>query len=183
MCYFVTVGVPEARREAVEDLAKGREGFAVHVVRNRFLIEQFAPGNVLFYVTHGGCSCDLVAEPTGISDAEEEARQRERYRRKGWSEAKIARALESRGEKKRHARPDDPRPRFVDAIRQWVVSIGQVRLLAHSYSGSVDDEQLERFGQTTVTLAEFLRDEGTFPADTLVDIVRGEGGEAAGASR
>lgn len=59
MCSFLTVAVDEKRASALEaalvalQLGVGRE-VNPHVAR------LFMPGDVLFMVTHGACSCDLV---------------------------------------------------------------------------------------------------------------------------
>ncbi len=73
MCSFLTVGVEGARASALEAalvalrLEVGRE-VNPHVAR------LFVPGDVLFLVTHGDCSCDLV--PLKVDSPREEKRRR-----------------------------------------------------------------------------------------------------------
>ena len=73
MCSFLTVGVERQRAAALEaslvalKLEVGRE-VNPHVAR------LFVPGDVLFMVTHGDCSCDLV--PLKADSPREEKRRR-----------------------------------------------------------------------------------------------------------
>ena len=73
MCSFLTVGVEGARASALEAalaalrLEVGRE-VNPHVAR------LFVTGDVLFMVTHGNCSCDLV--PLKANSPREEKRRR-----------------------------------------------------------------------------------------------------------
>ena len=73
MCSFLTVGVDGKRAAALEAalvalrLEVGRE-VNPHVAR------LFVPGDVLFMVTHGDCSCDLV--PLKADSPRDEKRRR-----------------------------------------------------------------------------------------------------------
>lgn len=73
MCSFLTVGVDAKRATALEAalvalrLEVGRE-VNPHVAR------LFMPGDALFMVTHGDCSCDLV--PLKADSPREEKRRR-----------------------------------------------------------------------------------------------------------
>lgn len=73
MCSFLTVGVETKRANTLEaalvalKLEVGREV-------NPHVAGLFVPGDVLFMVTHGDCSCDLV--PLKTDSPREEKRRR-----------------------------------------------------------------------------------------------------------
>ena len=97
--------------------------------------------------------------------------ERRRYRRKGWSPSKIERAIEAK--RAAHERP--PRQRelaesFVEAIRHLASSGARVTLLAHMFSGTLD-EAFETSGTERIPLGSFLEKGGEFPEDTLVTLV------------
>src|SRR5688572_20722965 len=115
MCWFVTLGVSPAGAAALEVIGHSRSGLHVRKSSNPHVARIFGDADIRFDVTHGGCSCDFYAavpEP----DPNHIERARARYRRKGWSEAKIARALEASAPAKTATvgrnRDGGPRPRF-----------------------------------------------------------------------
>jgi hypothetical protein len=136
-------------------------------------VRLFPPSDVVFFLTHGGCSCDLYSEPVETTAEEDEAADRARYRRKGWSQSKIDRAIEAKA--KPHAGPHEDRQRFCDAISLVVQRLGRVRLLAHQYEGRIDTEDVGPADSLRMALALFARQRGAFPLDTLVEVVRDAG--------
>ena len=180
MCWFVTMGVTSAGAVALEELARARDGLAVRKSSNPHIARLFSANDVWFEVTHGGCSCDLYASPRE-PDTGEPGRAHERYRRKGWSEAKIARALEASATSKSarigRNREIGPEGVFREAVGRQVREFGGVRLFAHLYNGSQDDEVVTCTARRRISLKTFL--ESGFPPDELVEIVdRSESGEA-----
>lgn len=172
MCWFVTMGVTSAGAVALEELAHARDGLAVRKSSNPHIARLFSTTDVRFEVTYGGCSCDLYASPRAPDPSERE-RAHERYRRKGWSEAKIARALEASATAKsaRIGRNCEIEPErvFRDAIGRQVREFGGVRVFAHLYNGSQDDEVVTCTARRRIRLKTFL--ESCFPPDELVEIV------------
>jgi hypothetical protein len=172
MCWFVTIGVTSAGAAALEELVRARGGLGVSKSSNPHLARIFDADDILFEVTHGGCSCDLYTFPRE-SDPVEHERARARYRRKGWSEAKIARALEASDTAKSAGvarnREIGPERAFRDAISNQVRGFGGVRIFAHMYNASQDEEQVTCIGRQRITLNAFL--ESGFPSDELVEIV------------
>jgi hypothetical protein len=165
MCYFVTIGVPTEHRQPVEALQKGR--FRVDPAPNPSVARLFPPDDALFTLTYGGCSCDLYAEPSSATGEEDQAATRARYQRQGWSEAKIARALQSQ----RRPRTDH-RAKFCETISTLVTAIGHIRLFAHSYSGDIDTENVGTAAHVTIGLNDFVQQQGAFQVDTVVELVR-----------
>jgi hypothetical protein len=181
MCYFVTIGVAGKDGLLVEGLGSGREGFGIGRFSNPSVVRLFPPTDVLFTITHGGCSCDIYAAPLARNTDEDEAADRERYRRKGWSEAKISRALEAKRSRAGRAQAHECRERFQAAISDLVRKIGHVRLLAHMYSGRIDDEEVVSHARMTIPLSEFEHQGGAFASDSIVEVVHRAGQQAVAA--
>ena len=172
MCWFVTVGVTPAGVEAIERLGSRRGALHVQTSSNAHVARIFGDGAVMFEVTtESGCSCDLYLGDE--ADRGWDKRARARHRRRGWSEAKIARAIEASRTAKVAAagRDRESRPRrvFHDAVREHVRTFGRIRVFAHFYRGSPDDERVACMARRRLALATFL--ESGFPPDELIEIV------------
>lgn len=171
MCYFVTIGVPERHRQRLAAVAREHTLLDVSASANPSVARQFPAGDALCTVTQGGCSCRLYADAGTKTDAEQEAARRAQYRRRGWSEAKISRALES--SRRSRAAPDvDARAVFRELVAAIVDTTGHVRLFAHLYAHGVDTEDVGPAARLTLALREFERREGAFAADAVVEVVR-----------
>jgi hypothetical protein len=129
------------------------------------LVAQFPPKWAAFTVTDpsGHCSCDLFRSQ---SQGFDEERERERYRAKGWSEAKIARAVAGRRPKR--TRYDH----FVELLTQLVQSCGQIAICTVDGHG-VD---VPVFPRTALGLHEYLAGNGKYPHSTVVSIRASHGG-------
>src|SRR5262245_32048356 len=140
MCWFVTMGVTSAGAAALEELGRARGELDVSKSSNPHLARIFDADDVRFEITHGGCSCDLYTAPP---ERDPDEHERARYRRKGWSEAKIARALEARETAKSAGvglnHQIGPEFAFRDAISNQVREFGGVRIFAHMYNASQDE--------------------------------------------
>jgi hypothetical protein len=174
MCWFVTLGASPAGAAALDDLGRARGGLNVRKSSNPDVARIFGDADVTVDVTYGGCSCAFyTAVPETRPDHVERARSR--YRRKGWSEAKIARALEASETAKSAAigrnRDIGPEAAFRDAVGRQVREFGSVRVFAHLYNGAQDEEKVVSAGRQRITLNAFL--ESGFPPDQLVEIVEG----------
>ena len=73
MCSFLTVGVEAARSGALETALRAQNLGASREV-NPHVVPLFPAGDVLFLVTRGDCSCDLV--PLKADSPREEKRRR-----------------------------------------------------------------------------------------------------------
>jgi len=91
-----------------------------------------------FDVTQQGCSCALQAP----GSRHDEAELRRRYMHKGWSAAKIDRAIASVSRSRAHA-PRPARERFLDALAALCRSGATVRLVSHAYTDRFDQEAFE----------------------------------------
>jgi len=119
-------------------------------------------------VTDGGCSCSIYRGPLDRSTQNEHAHWRRRYQRKGWSAAKIERALESKREDRQRRR--DAAAEFCGAVEHIIKSGGVVAVLAHGFQGRFAEEQVRILSHTAITLIEYLAGEGRLPEDTVVTV-------------
>lgn len=84
MCYFVAVGFPPAKVEAVQEMI-GYELRPAPQLQDAFRDRQSA-----FVVNTGVCACDRFKEPIEIEDIE---RMRRHGHKRGWSATKIERVI------------------------------------------------------------------------------------------
>src|SRR5215213_1542275 len=92
MCFFLTVAVPSQHAERIGE-AFGR-GFQTHPTANASVTAALPAGYAARLVTSGMCSCDLYARPRTADAPDPATHLRRKYEKRGWSEAKIKRALE-----------------------------------------------------------------------------------------
>ncbi len=90
MCLFVTVG----STATLEDLQEAFDPpeLQLEPANNPSVKSLLPPGLATFYVTRGGCSCDLM--PVRVGKPRDPIKMRERLKKKGWSKNKIDRAVE-----------------------------------------------------------------------------------------
>jgi hypothetical protein len=141
MCDFLTLGLP---RSAVA-LARQQfgRGFALPPTANPDILRELPCSYGAVLVTSGMCSCNLDTRPghSWPPQPSEDA-VRAKYRARGWSEAKIDRAVQA-------ARGRAPRQSFSGLrpdVASGVVRLAQggvsVALVVHEYSGLVETERL-----------------------------------------
>ena len=177
MCYFVTVGVREAGVLILDAEKRRRDRrFGVSPVKNPHVTAIFPPADKLFWITHGGCSCDLyLARKRGDPEEATVEKERTRYRNKGWSEAKISRALKAKHATRtpvpRGQREDTPTEKLSDLLSRLAGVAGGVRIFAHEYSGAVDEEVVT--GQQGKPLSVRCIAEGRLSEDLVVDLIEG----------
>src|SRR3954470_11273974 len=94
MCYFVTVAVPVEQAAALEKSIP--RGLALHPVAPGSILRVLPAGYRAYVLTSGMCSCELFRAPEPPANEgrrESAARLRRKYAKRGWSDAKAARAL------------------------------------------------------------------------------------------
>jgi len=164
MCYFVFVGLPEAQQPMlVERLTKA--GFEVRGTSNSAVRAAFPKNDVVSVITRGGCSCDIWGEPAPAFD---EHAERAKYQKKNWSPAKIERAILGK-------RPLE-RPVFAsfrDCFVQVLHDSGAARLLAHSFSGDAETEDVTVRGSRPLSLDQYLQDGGAYESDVVHHVQAG----------
>ncbi|HLY57674.1 MAG TPA: hypothetical protein VKS60_19070 [Stellaceae bacterium] len=167
MCYFVTIGVGAA----TEVILTRSSGLTIRPAVNPCLTRLFPPGDRLYWVTHGWCACDIVyGERRHGEDPEAD---RAKFRARGWSEAKVARAVAAKHRERPHVPRDQreatPRDSLMDLLAALSVCPGGVRIFAHMYKGAQDEERVT--GQTGGAMCiDDLKEATDFPVDAVVAI-------------
>lgn len=144
MCRFITATLPIAADVAALDAIARRHGRQFMPMANASIGRQIGPDLRYFLTTLGHCDCDTPLgrlAPQRLRHQADPAEVAQRMRRKGWSEAKIARAQAQQQAKCE----SDGTARA--ALAAWVALIGEVLaydghtrigLLLHDYHGALD---------------------------------------------
>ena len=166
MCWMLYVGVSSYRGDAVQPFRK--YGFGTALASNPTCA--FLPGALRLEVTAGWCSCGIYAGARKAKPGNLD-HQRRKYEKKGWSAAKIERALASatRTHTTPQINPRDHAAQFADAIKTLVEGNGKVTLLAHFFDGAFT-EPFEISGSTRTSLEDYVTGGNSFPHDSLVSI-------------
>jgi hypothetical protein len=165
MCYALFVGVRGHPGDpAAVFIARG---YTVEVSGNPTCAQLEIPE--VLAVSDGHCACWLYI-PTQRYVGEDTQLMRSRYRRKGWPDGKVERAVKARcvADEKRAARRAD-RNQFLSMIEELIKAGAEVSLLAHFFDGSFD-EPFPVHTQRRLLLVEFLSNGGTFQEDELTVI-------------
>ena len=170
MCYLVTIGTREDR-EGVGALLGLDFPLSLRPSNNPSLRSAFPPADQLFEVTYGFCSCDLIKQHNTRSLEDRRANLRAQYERKGWSKAKIARALADW--ETAHARQlekrIEPARHLIKLLQTLAARPGGVRAVVHLYSGRFDSEEIQSVGATSLPVERL--EFGILAEDTLINVV------------
>lgn len=165
MCVVITVGVAGFRGDHTAPFRA--YGFTTKPASNP-TTAAMPRDAVCIDVTAAGCSCAFYGGDTPEKSDPDAVRRR--YARKGWSKAKIDRAVAS----SRSTRPATPRVdlhgQFCAAIETLAKQGARVTLLAHMFSGSFD-EPFEIAGTTELPLAHYVESGNQFPEDMVVSLI------------
>ena len=146
MCHYITLIVPTGDVAAVRAVME-RHGRVAGPIDNPSVRKVLRDGEHQYVTTRGHCDCGTVLAPRqDTPEAFEEAlaRQEARMRRKGWSDSKIARAIEDR--RKADAKPGGGGP---DSFELWSAALRELRvdrklpyvgLFIRFYSGAIATE-------------------------------------------
>jgi len=149
MCHFITLVAPTDDVAALQAVMK-RHGRGATPVDNASIRKVLGDADRQFLTTRNHCDCGtvLACGPEDPDAAEEGfAKEAERLKRKGWSTAKIARAME--GRRKAEARPDDRAPDSIDLWAAVLRDLGETLKLPHAglvvrlYSGAIEAETFD----------------------------------------
>ncbi|MCJ8159556.1 hypothetical protein [Sphingomonas sp. LaA6.9] len=146
MCHFVTLIAPTDDVAAVRAVME-RHGRAADPIDNPSIRKVLRDSERQYLTTRGHCDCGTVLAPrhdTPEAFEEKLAKEAARMRRKGWSGAKIARAIEDR--RKADAKPGGGGS---DSLELWIAALHDLRdelklpyagLFVRFYSGAIDTE-------------------------------------------
>jgi hypothetical protein len=141
MCYFITLAVPQKCAQFVSEAT--RRGLSVWPWTDRGLLRTLPDEYATFFITSGQCSCDLYAPQRSEQVVTRDEHLRRAYAKRGWSEAKIERAVvQSRANKKQLPQFVGYRADVVDLVIAIVASTSTAALLVHMYSGRQSDERI-----------------------------------------
>jgi hypothetical protein len=163
MCFFITGTLPPGGDEgAVRGVAK-RFGRAWEPYPGARMARMLRLGETYYLTSPGGCDCEtslgLVARSRIRDDRDADV---SRYIRRGWSAAKIERALQNRNsasaqrlEALRHAGEKDAK-RWLGFLQAAIGSrlTASLGLLLHFYDGGIEEAAFE-FSRETVSLSNF----------------------------
>jgi len=138
MCYYITLAVPSEYSETVSRFKTC--GFRPSPVSNSSVLALLPPGHKTFLVTSGMCSCDLYfPEPADRPSSKSPERLRKKYAKKGWSEAKILRALQNCEKAYSHTEYETG---FAEdlllAFTELAEQVGRFAVFVHWYRGNVE---------------------------------------------
>src|SRR5688572_15942029 len=155
MCHYITATLPHGvKPESVAPLFESHKlGF--EVVSNPHVASQIEVGDWYVLTTRGHCDCgtalgSLNQRPSGEAVSYE--RELKKFRRQGWSAARIGRWVEQKEKtKERHLREDEARAQGSTLeLDQWagcitdVLTSGRARrigLLLHMYRRGIESER------------------------------------------
>jgi len=168
VCWLIFAGIRGYRGDPAAVFRS--RGYQAEVSDNPTCAELGTP--TVLAVSDGRCACSLYIS-TQRYLGEDTRLMRARYRRKGWADGKIERAVKARcaaAEKKEAAKRAD-RNKFTSAVEELVEARAEVSLLAHYFDGSFDASFPVR-SHRKLLLAEFMSNGGTFQEDELTLISR-----------
>jgi len=182
MCFFITIAIPgvETDADAIEVVCRRHSGrgMLIEPTSNPSAVSAATRaedgGGAPMLVTGGGCSCAWYSRPrsAGAESAYEQARVR--YRKRGWSEAKIERALAAK--KASRERSDDPSAGLhevvLELLRAVVDEHGAVSVWVHDFTGKVDREPYSIARRIRCSVSDLPRHVRELDTDVLLDVVR-----------
>ncbi|WP_374412981.1 hypothetical protein [Novosphingobium colocasiae] len=146
VCHFITLVAPTDDAKAVAAVME-RHGRAATPIDNPSVRKVLRVGEHQYLTTRGHCDCGTVLAPRHDTPEAFEAKlakEMVRMKRKGWSDAKIARAIEDR-------RKADEKPSGggSDSLELWNAALHELRhqlklpyvgLFVRFYSGAIATE-------------------------------------------
>jgi hypothetical protein len=145
MCFFLTIAVPEEHADQMFDTFG--PGFHLGPTANESVLSALPARYTARVLTSGGCSCDLYVRSGTADDANPSEHLRRKYAKRGWSDAKIARAVEQATQ----AKPltfSGLRKDVIEQLGTLCAAAGGVAVVVHWYTGDVERERFPLVVQT-----------------------------------
>lgn len=157
------------------------EGLKVEPTRNPSA-HSAAAGLVPLLIYGGGCSCGMYRPQPKGSDRVEHRRRETRYRRMGWSRAKIERALSQATEASRAA-GRGLHPLIVEMLREIVAAHDRVDIWVHDFRGRVETEAYTVRRRVPCPVGDIDEAARDLDTDVVLSIARAGGGARGGDGR
>ncbi len=141
MCHYVTVGVPAEKAGYLEQAIP--RGLVADPTANHSIARHLPKDYRTYLVTSGMCSCDLFRRPVG--PVEQEAHRKKfhkKYQKRGWSKAKIERAMAQAASKAPAVTFSGLRPDLREGLADLVGKTRELAIVVHWYNGLVETEQV-----------------------------------------
>jgi hypothetical protein len=140
MCYYITIAISKNQANHIQSLIP--RGISVKPVTNRSIKQHLPKEFVTYIITCGMCSCSLFSEEPEKEEPKNHIKKlRRKYANKGWSQAKIERAISQHFSDKR-AEPYG----MEQDVRTFLAEISdQTRKLfvvVHWYGGYIESERI-----------------------------------------
>jgi hypothetical protein len=161
MCHFISAVLPASADIAALTAVAERHGRRLRPQNNPSIRKKLKAGENLFLTTAGHCDCGTPLGAHAASVADDTQAQIRKLRAKGWSETKIARWREQRGEHQA-LKAATARTASEAGIGQWQGFLAEALtrsdtpylcLLIHMYSGDLDGD-IELSARRAVKLRE-----------------------------
>jgi hypothetical protein len=171
MCYFVTVAVPETHAERLENSVP--RDLAAHPVMNASIARHLPPKYRSYVLTTGMCSCDLFFSESPIRHNGAHAdKLRQKYEKRGWSKAKIDRALAQASPKRASESTVGLRQDLRELLATVVEETGELGIVAHWYHGDIEAESFSVSIGPIVTPESLRTGEPPMSEDQIVFVRR-----------
>ena len=170
MCYFITIAVPDVFSEHVREHL--RHDYDVSKACNPSLSGYLPDDHSMFYVTSGMCSCGLFQTPEDPQRSIDKIRQKyqkHKYKKRGWSEAKIERAVQDKIRTMKHG-PGGLRPTLRHKLRDFVQSTDSLYIVVHWYSAEIDEESIPIKSESEIRTHDLINDDGAIIEDTWIKL-------------
>lgn len=171
MCWYLTLAVPAGRSAEIVGWLDATS-FGVEATGNSSAHTVAGKGFEPFLVTRGPCSCGLYRDPQ-IPIPDRQRNKRAKYERRGWSEAKIERALADSARASRPEEVNGPHPEVIALAAEAAKRAGTVRLWAHFFNGHVETETYAGGPVRRVPVARLPEAAPTLNPDEVLEISEG----------
>lgn len=175
MCYFLTLGVAAKCADVMKNAAPRR--YALDLVQNQSVLAQLPSEFQTYVLTSGMCSCGLYNRATKRA-ADPGEFQRRKYRKKGWSQARIERAITQAA---KHAEAAERKsfvglhPEAAAIVTDIAKRAGRVAVIVHFYNGDLETESFTLRPSRSITGAELLNSSFPFDEDELIWVTNSNG--------
>lgn len=168
MCHFITATLPHSAQVDFVAPIFGVHKLSFKVIDNPHVLSQLDSGDIYIHTTSSHCDCGTalgILNRSGDPESLNYDRETKRFRKQGWSEAKIQRWLEQKEQtKEKHLREDEARAKTgTPDAAHWMAFIidvlksghtHQIGLLLHLYHGGVESERIKLLGREKVKSKE-----------------------------